>query len=166
MPKHSDVQKSETVISVQSDEHQELLERLDPGIKPAIRVILKAVIARKPCPSCTKKGKKDYAKNKLGDCAVCSGTEQVDDFERNKWGVEQLLGRKLPTPKAVEMRVEDKSDRKELARIFHETMGVEQLESALSEIDRRLGLSHRKMVVGATDIVEEVTSDADGNSPS
>lgn len=135
MSKTTGVSKTAPVIELNAGEQQDILNKLGRLTKKSLNVISKAVIATKVCGFCL--DNKPRRKNLAGNCASCNGLGVVDDFERNKWGAEQILGRKLPMPKSIEMKLEDKRDKEELIKAFK---GIHRAdaEKMLAEMDRQL----------------------------
>jgi hypothetical protein len=124
MARHTDTPKdtiNPEVISVPREEQKELLGKLGKMSPKAINVIFEALVAQTLCPMCWGRKTEEKAPLKvddLGRCVNCKDAHYVADFEKNKWAANEILGRKLPMPKAIEMKVDDGVDRAELARAF------------------------------------------------
>lgn len=152
MPKHLEAQKTAGIIEVGQEEQQKVLDELGTLTKKSIDVIRKAVIATKVCAFCVDGKSKKI--NKDGNCASCNGNGVVDDFDRNKWGAEQVLGRKLPMPKAIEMRLDDKRDKEELVKSFSGLKNKAELEKMLDMLESNVTSASRM-----EPILSEVTED-------
>lgn len=160
MGKHSEVSEKVSqgnVIQVDPAEQEHLQSKLGRLSKKSIDVIAKAIVAKKACGFCL--DDKPRRKNKDGKCAACNGAGEIDDFERNKWGAEQVLNRKLPIPKAVSMVLDDKRDKEKLAAAFR-NMSKEKVLKLLGQMDRSLAAAER-MDRTLLETVEEVTSEED-----
>jgi hypothetical protein len=113
MAKH--LPENPQVMQLEAREKRILDEKVGRLSDKAVRVIFKALTAEKPCYICVGANREPKKKDEHGNCYFCGGTGLVDDFERNKWGSEQVLGRRLPMPKAVEMKISDSGDKAALA---------------------------------------------------
>ncbi len=113
--------QDQAVLDVSQKEQADLLDKLGSMTRKALRVIYEAIVATKLCYMCLGRPGTDHEPLKcdsLGKCLNCAGSGRVPDFDRNKWGVNEVMARKLPMPKAIEMRVEDKTDKLALAKLF------------------------------------------------
>lgn len=138
-------------IEVPANEQAELLAKMEPLTTPALSVIRRNIAAKKVCVMCATKEPKKL--NVSGRCISCDGAGMTDDFDKQKWAAEQVLGRKLPMPKAVEMRISDNKDKEELAKAFKD-FSEDDVESMLSSLNKRLR-DNRKADVTIHEIAEE-----------
>lgn len=142
MARHADATGAQAqALEVSQEEQKQLLESMSGMARKAIKKVFENLVATKLCYMCLGRPGTDTLPLKVdenGKCVNCLGAGRVADFERNRWAVNEILARKIPMPKAIEMRVEDKSDRAALAKIFAgmpkaQVMEMERIWSAQLE---------------------------------
>jgi hypothetical protein len=146
----SESQDNKNVIEVAANEQAALLLKLDPDVNPAFTVVRKNLTAKKVCAMCLDGEPKKLNIN--ARCLSCDGVGLLDDFEKQKWASEQVLGRKIPMPKAIEMKVTDAKDKEDLMKDA-KGMSADQARAALKDLDRRFKEAGRKQVI--QEVVEE-----------
>ncbi len=145
MAKH--LPENPQVMQLEAREKKILDEKIGRLSDRAVRVIFNSLNAKKPCYLCVGANREPKKKDENGNCYFCAGTGLVDDFERNRWASEQVLGRRLPMPKAVEMKISDTGDKAALAaalRKMDPTKILEMEKMFNSELDR---ISHLPSVL-------------------
>jgi hypothetical protein len=120
MGRHAD-QAAPQAVEVSQEEQKQLLDSMSGMARKAVRKVFENLVAEKLCYMCLGRPGEISTPLKVGDdgkCVNCLGKGRVADFEKNKWAVNEILARKIPMPKAIEMKLEDKTDKAALAQVF------------------------------------------------
>lgn len=163
MAKHLDVAASSTpAVEVSQEEQRQLLEKLGGMTRKALAKIYENLVATKLCYMCL--GRPGDCQDPLkrgedGKCVNCAGVGRVPDFEKNKWAVNEVMARKLPMPKAIEMRVDDKTDKVALAKFF---MGLPKAQ--VLELERKWNAEVERISKAATFVPAEEVPAVDAPS--